>query len=155
MKHRNKQGQFARNFWPYKWYIVSVLVGTIYTFSMIGLNNAWLWVKSFDRVLLVDKTYAEETITITWQDEVKHLLKDYGVDVEYATKLIFCESSWNSRAIHYNKGSVDRGLWQINSFYHPEVSKDCAYDTACSTIEAIRIIKTKGFGEWSCNSLIK
>lgn len=30
------------------------------------------------------------------------------------------------------KGSDDRGLWQINSCYHPEVSDRCAYDPVCN-----------------------
>ncbi|GAC1570289.1 MAG: hypothetical protein NVS3B20_01860 [Polyangiales bacterium] len=48
------------------------------------------------------------------------------------------ESSLNPNATHFNpvpRGcarSVDRGLWQINSCWHPEVSDACAYDSACN-----------------------
>src|SRR3712207_8953239 len=37
------------------------------------------------------------------------------------------------------KGSVDRGLWQINSCWHPSVSKSCAYDAQCNANAAYRI----------------
>jgi hypothetical protein len=36
-------------------------------------------------------------------------------------------------------GSTDRGLWQINSCWHPSVSKSCAYDAQCNANAAYRI----------------
>jgi hypothetical protein len=47
-------------------------------------------------------------------------------------------------------GSVDRGLWQINSCWHPSVSKSCAYDAQCNANAAYRI-STKGtnFKPWA------
>ncbi len=36
-------------------------------------------------------------------------------------------------------GSDDRGLWQINSCYHPEVSDHCAYHANCNARAAKRI----------------
>ena len=146
-KKRNSRGQFVQG----ERTLTKIFLGVTFFLAtyMIGWNTI---VSSIGLAVQVENTQAEEVITITWQDEVKSLLKDYGVNVEYASKLIQCESSWNPKAVHQNKGSVDRGLWQINSYFHPEVSKDCAFDTACSTIEAIKIIKTKGFDEWSCVS---
>jgi hypothetical protein len=35
--------------------------------------------------------------------------------------------------------SRDRGLWQLNDYWHPEVSDDCAFDALCSSVEAYRI----------------
>jgi hypothetical protein len=44
----------------------------------------------------------------------------------------------------------DRGLWQINRRWHPEVSDVCAYDAACSTKEAYRISKQgTDYSEWN------
>jgi peptidoglycan hydrolase-like protein with peptidoglycan-binding domain len=43
------------------------------------------------------------------------------------------ESGWDPKARAVNtdaRHSVDRGLWQINSFWHPEVSDDDAFDPA-------------------------
>ena len=46
-------------------------------------------------------------------------------------------------------GSVDRGLWQINSCWHPSVSKSCAYDAQCNANAAYRIsAKGSNFKPW-------
>ena len=46
-------------------------------------------------------------------------------------------------------GSVDRGLWQINSCWHPSVSKSCAYDAQCNANAAYRIsAKGTTFKPW-------
>ena len=46
-------------------------------------------------------------------------------------------------------GSVDRGLWQINSCWHPSVSKSCAYDAQCNANAALRIsAKGSNFKPW-------
>lgn len=146
---RNKKGQFRDD---RRLFGAFIIVVGILSFSFLGVNKIWSFAKSLETVFLVENTYAEETIYFSWQDEVKSMLRDYGINVEYATKLIQCESSWNPEAVHHNWGSTDYGLWQINNKYHPEVSKNCALDHGCSTLEAIRIIKTKGFNEWSCVS---
>ncbi|MHC3456200.1 transglycosylase SLT domain-containing protein, partial [Streptomyces prasinus] len=36
-------------------------------------------------------------------------------------------------------GSTDRGLWQINNHFHPDVSNACAYDAQCNANAAYRI----------------
>lgn len=46
--------------------------------------------------------------------------------------------------------STDRGLRQINSYWHPEVTDDVAYDPARSAVEMFRISKQgSDFGAWS------
>lgn len=44
-------------------------------------------------------------------------------------------------------GSVDRGLWQINSFYHPEVTDAQAFDPAQAAVAAYRI--SAGGTDWT------
>lgn len=44
-------------------------------------------------------------------------------------------------------GGRDRGLWRINSRWHPEVSDRCALDPVCSTQQAMRI--SNGGRNWS------
>ena len=63
-----------------------------------------------------------------------------------------CENKqWDPEAKLINKGlTIDRGIWQINDYYHSEVSNACSYDYKCATKEAIRIIKERGFEEWTC-----
>jgi peptidoglycan hydrolase-like protein with peptidoglycan-binding domain len=63
-----------------------------------------------------------------------------------ATAIGMAESTCRSSAKSQNpptkgcpKGSTDRGMWQINSCYHPEVSDSCAYDADCSAGAAYTI----------------
>ena len=47
-------------------------------------------------------------------------------------------------------GSVDRGLWQINSCWHPSVSRSCAYDAQCNANAAYRIsAQGSNFRPWA------
>jgi hypothetical protein len=47
-------------------------------------------------------------------------------------------------------GSDDRGLWQINSCYHPEVSDHCAFRPTCNARAAKRISDHgKDWSPWS------
>ena len=38
-----------------------------------------------------------------------------------------------------NAHGVDRGLWQINSYWHPEVSRACAFSASCNARAAANI----------------
>ena len=59
------------------------------------------------------------------------------------------ESSCNPSATYVNPGGngTDRGLWQINSKYHPEVTDACAYDAQCNADAAYRI--SSGGTSWT------
>ena len=80
---------------------------------------------------------------------------DAGLNPDEADKIIECESHWNTEAHKVNwdnKKGLDRGLWQINTLFHPEVSNSCSYDYRCSTEEAIRIYKERGnWSAWECS----
>ena len=59
-----------------------------------------------------------------------------------ATAVAVClaESGGNCGAKYVNAGgSIDRGLWQINDYWHKEVTDSCAYNCACNGKEAYRI----------------
>jgi hypothetical protein len=46
-------------------------------------------------------------------------------------------------------GSIDRGLWQLNSRWHPEVQDSCAYDPVCNGKATLRISnKGTDFSTW-------
>jgi hypothetical protein len=52
-----------------------------------------------------------------------------GVDPELAIRVARCESNLNPAAKNVNADkSIDRGLYQINNKYHPEVTDAQAYD---------------------------
>jgi hypothetical protein len=63
-----------------------------------------------------------------------------------ATAVGLAESSCTASATNSNgatsgcpRGSVDRGMWQINSCYHSEVSSACAFNAVCNAKAAFRI----------------
>ena len=123
---------------------------------MIGVNTVWSWAKSLEQTLEVENSYAIEIIQPTWQDEVKWMIKDAGLDVELATRIIQHESWWNPNNTHINKdGTRDRGLWMFHEKFHAEVSDECAYDPICATIHAIRVIKSRGWQEWVAYQYVK
>jgi len=56
-----------------------------------------------------------------------------GSNCATAVAVALAESSGNCKAQNVNKGgSIDRGLWQINNYYHSECSDSCAYDCTCN-----------------------
>lgn len=60
------------------------------------------------------------------------------------------ESGRNSKAKNTagnSPPSTDRGGWQINDYWHREVTDQCAYDWVCSTKAAARI--SNGGSDWS------
>eukprot|EP00943_MAST-04B_sp_MAST-4B-sp1_P002732 g2732.t1 len=56
-----------------------------------------------------------------------------------AVAVAWAESKGNPKARGQNSDSYDRGLWQINSKWHPDVSDRCAYDAKCNAQQAKRI----------------
>jgi len=98
----------------------------------------------------------EVSLTIPAKGSIEELIAQYfGTDAEDAKKIMNCESSGNQFAFNPTNGSNDRGYWQISKKYHPEVSDDCAYDPTCSTEQAYRIFKERGWGEWACSGVLE
>lgn len=61
---------------------------------------------------------------------------------QVAVAVCLAESSGSCSAHLVNQDkwhSIDRGLWQINDHWHPEVSDSCAYDCACNGKQAYSI----------------
>jgi hypothetical protein len=71
-----------------------------------------------------------------------------------ATAIAWAESGLRTDAIGYNRDpdthvviSRDRGLWQINDYWHPDVSDTCAFDPFCNA-QAMGRISSNG-SNWS------
>lgn len=78
---------------------------------------------------------------------------DFTLEEKLNTYLLIgsCENrTWDPEAKYNNGGSVDRGLFMINDYYHSEVSNACAYNYECSLKEFVRIYREKSFREWTC-----
>lgn len=74
-----------------------------------------------------------------------------GTALTVATAIMQAESGFNTLAQHVNSdGSVDRGIFQINSRWHSEVSDSCAYDPLCASQAAYRISSQgSNFNPWT------
>lgn len=77
-----------------------------------------------------------------------------GAGLTRAVAVALAESGGNPRARsapnHDKWHSVDRGLWQFNSHWHPEVSDAQAYDPAAAAAAAYRVSKRgTDWHEWS------
>lgn len=84
---------------------------------------------------------------------VAQVARDAGVPcgdrLVLAVAVAFGESEGYTRASHYNDfdGSVDRGLWQINSKAWPMYGEACVYDAACNAKAMVAI--SNGGASWS------
>lgn len=69
----------------------------------------------------------------------------HGVSTTTLSNLIFSESRWNPEATSTTK---DRGITQISSIHHPEVTDECAFNPECALDWTARRI-ADGYGyEW-------
>lgn len=74
-----------------------------------------------------------------------------------AVAIGLAESSCNPSATNSNgatsgcpDGSTDRGVWQINNCYQPQVSDTCAFNAMCNAIAAYQISRSgTDFSPWS------
>lgn len=65
-----------------------------------------------------------------------------GLGLTWAVAVALAESAGRTEATGYNPGppaSYDRGLWQINNYYHPTVTDSQAYDPVGCAQAAYRI----------------
>ncbi len=85
---------------------------------------------------------------------VAQLAKDAGISctgdrIALAVAVAKAESGFRPTITNTagNAHGIDRGLWQINSYWHPEVSASCALSASCNARAAARI-SSKGT-KWS------
>lgn len=73
-----------------------------------------------------------------------------GAGLTRAVAVALAESGGDTQAVNVNSDSHrsrDRGLWQINSYWHKEVSDAAAFNPATAAAAAYRI--SKGGKDWS------
>jgi len=72
---------------------------------------------------------------------IEKIAKETGIDPKLAIRVAKCESGLNPKARLVNSpNSIDRGLFQINSYYHKEVTDEQADDPEFAT-------------KWFCNAV--
>ena len=92
------------------------------------------------------------------ESQIREIAKENNFRWEdYLVRLAKCENTRldpNAKNTEGNSParSVDRGLWQINSYHHSEVSDECAFDVRCSTEWTMDRINNGYQHEWVCDS---
>lgn len=73
-----------------------------------------------------------------------------GNDWTISVAIAEAESSgWTRATLVDADCSVDRGLWQINSYWHGEVSDACAFDPGCAAQATHTIWANGGWTQWT------
>jgi len=121
--------------------------------------------KSLEFYLAAHKTISPTPVKRPIEQEIERVFGQYAPRaikiLTQGVKGTMCPSgennSLNSKARYVNKdGSVDRGLFQISSKYHPGVSDACAYDYKCNINYAHRMFlrDNKSFKRWTCGKVL-
>jgi hypothetical protein len=84
--------------------------------------------------LLTKKNSQSEISKSVTEEIVRKVAREEGVDPDLAIRIAKCESNLNYKAENINKdGSRDKGLFQINDKFHPDVPDDVAYNPITAT----------------------
>lgn len=89
------------------------------------------------------------------EKQIRQLAKDNNFQWEdYLIRLAYCENDTLTPGRRGDIDPRDRGVFQINSFWHPEVSDECAFDVKCATEWTMWRINSGYQYEWMCDALI-
>ena len=81
---------------------------------------------------------------------IRYVAREEGVDPDLAVRVADCESKLSPSAEHCNPdGSRDRGIFQINDKWHPEITNDIAFDIVLSTRFFCKAFKEGHLDWWS------
>lgn len=136
--------------------IITVVGGLILKFSgadgTVGTLLTMIVAFYFGKKEIYDKvitTKLPEAKTETVEEIIRKIAKQESVDPELAVRVARCESGLNPAAKNVNApDSIDRGLFQWNNKYHPEITDVCAYDVECSTSAFCKAFKNGNLSWW-------
>lgn len=100
----------------------------------------------------IDEVEPLPTPAETMESMIRRIALEYKVDQNLMVRIAKCESGLNPSARHVNVGgSIDRGLFQWNNVYHPEIDDRCAYDPECATKAACKAISENHLEWWNAS----
>jgi hypothetical protein len=77
---------------------------------------------------LVERFYTRVTADVEITDAILEAADGNDISLPLAFSLAWVESSYRIRALNYNAGSVDRGLYQLNSRTFPNLKEEQFYN---------------------------
>jgi hypothetical protein len=76
----------------------------------------------------------------------------YDVDPNLAVKVAKCESNLEVNAVNKNKnGTTDRGIYQWNDYYHPDITDKMAFDPQIATNKFCEAVKNGNLSWWNAS----
>lgn len=129
-----------------------LLVGTIGI--LIQLGTPTILTDDTARYTFLPKNEDKKNLSV--QEQIKKIARDENFKwIDFLLQLGCCESSLKLNARNDNGYyGKDRGIFQINNFFHPEVSDECADNLECSTKWTMWMINSGRQHEWVCNKLV-
>lgn len=132
--------------------IVGAVAGVLADHDPITAFAAGYAGTSLIQGLMDGRKLTSQTACETIKETIIRICKAEKVDPDLATRVANCESGLNPTAVNVNAdGSTDRGLFQINNKYHPEVSDADAYNAEKSTQFFCMAFKAGNLNWWSAS----
>jgi len=96
------------------------------------------------------KNLAIEAEAETVEETIRRVANEEMVDPDLAVKVARCESNLNPKVVNINAdGSQDKGLFQINNKWHPEVTDQEAFNIEASTRFFCKAFKAGHLDWWN------
>jgi hypothetical protein len=113
-----------------------------------------------EEIVVEDVLNIPASPTVSVEQQIRNIAKEHNFKwTDYLIRLAKCENRTLNPKVINDKGntpagSIDRGIFQINDYWHSEISDECAYSVRCSTEFAIRMINDGRQHEWVCNKIV-
>lgn len=83
---------------------------------------------------------------------IQKVARAEGVDPDLAVRVATCESGLNPYAVNKNtNGTTDRGLYQWNDYWHPEITDEMAFNPYYATLHFCRAVKAGNLSWWNAS----
>lgn len=114
------------------------------------------WYETKDAQAELNWVRPEPPTPLSVEEQIRQIAEEHNFQwIDYLVRLAHCESRLDPYALNNNgQYGIDRGLFQINNKYHPEVNNSCAFDIRCATEWTMEMINNGEQHQWACNSLV-
>lgn len=136
-------------------YRKALIVTVLCAFTAVGSVYFAFWYETKDAQASVNWVRPTET-EISVEEQIRKIANEANFQwTDYLVRLAKCESRLDPFALNSNgQYGIDRGLFQINNKYHPEVINACAFSIECSTKWTIEMINKGQQGQWACDKIV-
>ena len=132
--------------------IIGGVAGMISGDSLLGALTAGFAGYSVIVSALGGKAQTESKKEEKIQDLIARIARKHKIDEKLALAVAEAESGFNATITHKNAdGSTDRGLYQINDKWHPEVSEQQAMNPEYATEFFCKAVKNGNLSWWNAS----